>query len=301
MTFPDDYWSSYEHQVSSLEDFLEAARTISAYQAATKTRFIWRGVKNAGWGLHSRLFRAYRDAKGGATPNERQLRAFEEGVIEEAREWSLDWHTTGGRLSALELLAALQHYGVPTRLLDFSFGPLVALWFAVEEDGTDEGRIFAIDISTRSIAREQASQSEPWWLALPPRTDTLWTTQSWAWRPPPIEPRIARQEACFLMGGVPSTQPRRNYRVGKRWDPLHAKDVRECMSIPFQLITYDWAVAASKRRRPPGRPPEAVYAFSLKVVNKAQLQSDLSRTLGFSHRSLFPDLPGLNRYGRSWR
>jgi hypothetical protein len=90
MTFPDDYWSSYEHQVGSLEDFLEAVRTISAYQSATKTRFIWRGVKDASWGLHSRLFRAYRDAKGGTTPNERQLRAFEEGVIEEAREW---WET----------------------------------------------------------------------------------------------------------------------------------------------------------------------------------------------------------------
>lgn len=34
-------------------------------------------------------------------------------------------------LTALELLGKLQHFKFPTRLLDFSFSPFVALWFAV--------------------------------------------------------------------------------------------------------------------------------------------------------------------------
>ena len=43
----------------------------------------------------------------------------------------------GGRLSDLQLVAKLQHFGAPTGLLDFSWSPLVALWFASEDTGCD--------------------------------------------------------------------------------------------------------------------------------------------------------------------
>ena len=35
--------------------------------------------------------------------------------------------------SPLQLLARLQHFGAATGLLDFSYSPLVALWFACED------------------------------------------------------------------------------------------------------------------------------------------------------------------------
>ena len=129
---------------------------------------------------------------------------------------------------ALELLAALQHYGSPTRMLDLTFNPLIALWFAVEtvpKDDGDYGRVFAIDVSGRLVARQDASLPDPWWLRIEPRSDTEWTTQSWIWRPPPIEPRIVRQEGCFLLGGIPSTNPARKASGGL----LHADEVRQCI------------------------------------------------------------------------
>jgi hypothetical protein len=301
VAFPDAYWSSYEHEVHTLAGYLRAVRTISAFEEASQARFIWRGVKSADWGLHSRLFRAYKDAYGGATPTERQLRSFEEDVLAEARDWSLDWHSSGGRLSALELLAALQHFGVPTRLIDFTFSPLVALWFAVESGESDEGRVFAIDISRREIEAAEASLGAPFWNKYSTRTDTPWTTRSWAWRPPPIEPRIARQESCFLMGGVPSTQPRRVYRGARdRWFDLHAGEVRTCMSLPFQLVRYARAEAAARGVRVAAKPDE-VRAFTLRVRRKSRLRADLENALGYAHRTLFPDLTGFEQYGRSWR
>lgn len=300
MALPTDYWASFEHGTRSVPDFLGAVQKVSAYQAATKSRFVWRGVADADWPMYSLLVREY-ITKHGTMPLEPQLREFEKGVLAEAREWRLDWHSSGGRLTALELLAAMQHYSAPTRMLDFTFNPLIALWFAVEKHDDRDGRVFAIDISERLVGRDDASAPEPWWYRIGPGSTTEWTTESWVWRPPPFEPRMVRQEGCFLMGGVPSTQPPRNQRrPGGGWDMLHAAEVRECMSVPFKLINYDQAVAASEGRKLVGKPPKA-RAFTLRISNKADLRLGLEQAFGYSYSSLFPDFPGLRDYGKSWR
>ena len=302
IALPDDYWRSYEHSVSTLAEFTEAVRQISAYQAATGSRFVWRGAANADWPLHPSLVRAYMTMHG-QVPMEPELRSIEAEVMREAREWSLDWHQTGGRLAALELLAALQHYGVPTRMLDFTFNPLIALWFAVEQHSDRDGRVFALDISDRLVSRERAMRDEPWWLEIEPGTTTEWAREAWIWRPPPMEPRIVRQEGCFLMGGIPSTNPYRRMRrggAGTDWIDMHAEDVRACMSVPFRLITYDRAEAAAEGRGIRGAPAIA-RAFTLRVCDKARQRTELEQAFGYSHRSLFPDFPGFRDHGLAFR
>ena len=44
-------------------------------------------------------------------------------------------------LADFDILAKMQHYGLPTRLLDFSLNPLVALYFACESKMSKNGRI----------------------------------------------------------------------------------------------------------------------------------------------------------------
>lgn len=274
---------------------------ISAYEAASGARFVWRGVANADRPLHSSLVRLYKRRHGGQMPREAQLRDFERDVIAEAREWGLEWRSLGGHLNGLELLATLQHYEIPTRLLDFTFNPLIALWFAVEKHDQMDGRVFAIDISDRQISREAASRPDPWWWDdFPPHTGTPWTTESWVWRPPPLEPRIVRQEGCFLVGGVPSTERARNVRIAHGWRLIHADEVRECMSVPFRLISYDQAVAAFNGQALVGHAPRA-RAFTLRIQNKPQLRTELDRAFSYSHSSLFPDFAGFKAYGRSVR
>ena len=57
------------------------------------------------------------------------VEVYERELLNEARLGGHDNHGSG-RLTDLELLAALQHFGAATRLLDFTLDALLATWFA---------------------------------------------------------------------------------------------------------------------------------------------------------------------------
>lgn len=90
-----------------------------------KNNFAFRGQADARWGLQNTLERA--------VPASEKRRIFEERSLDnfksKFRLYSKDLDTPQGKLSWLSLM---QHYGVPTRLLDFTLSPYVALYFAIE-------------------------------------------------------------------------------------------------------------------------------------------------------------------------
>ncbi|UHQ97933.1 FRG domain-containing protein [Natrinema zhouii] len=100
-----------------------------------RSPYIFRGVPDESFSLETSITRFVGDS-GKWTLEPLLLRNFAQYAASEMEEPRSVWH----------LLAIAQHYGLPTRLLDWSFSPLVAAYFATHTGDTDhDGAIWAVD------------------------------------------------------------------------------------------------------------------------------------------------------------
>lgn len=108
--------------------------------------YVFRGQSNADWGLQSTLERII-----GNKWSAQQARKFEDYSL---NTFQSKYHIYSGTehlpKSKLSWLSVMQHYGVPTRLIDFTTSPFIALYFALESYdplSRNDLAIFAIDYS----------------------------------------------------------------------------------------------------------------------------------------------------------
>ena len=124
--------------------------------------YAYRGQENFQWPLHSAATRRLISKHGNdvlADPGfqDQYLRYHHERLLGPARTRGFDIND-GRKISDLQLLAKLQHFGAATGLLDFTWSPLVALWFA-SQDPTCDGRLFFVNTND-TVRVEQVSSDE---------------------------------------------------------------------------------------------------------------------------------------------
>jgi len=85
-----------------------------------------------------------------------------------------------------ERLALAQHFGLPTRLLDWTANPLAALYFAVEANPEVDGELFGLRATAK--VSETTLNSSPFSVRKPTK-----------FYPNIITPRIRSQEALFVV------------------------------------------------------------------------------------------------------
>ena len=107
--------------------------------------YAYRGQEDSQWPLHSAATRRLRieygdDVLHRADFRDKYRKYHRETLVEPARARGFDVEQ-GRTVSNLQLLAKLQHFGAATGLLDFTWSPLIALWFASQEPECDGPRI----------------------------------------------------------------------------------------------------------------------------------------------------------------
>ena len=136
-------------------------------QDATQTTgiYAYRGQQESEWPLHSAATRRLVEEHGGDIVRDSNftqlyINYHREILIEPARTRGFG-SESGRRLSDLELLAKLQHFGARTGLLDFTWGPLVALWFACKNPSQD-GKLYVVNtndaIRISKISSDETAQ-----------------------------------------------------------------------------------------------------------------------------------------------
>lgn len=312
MESPQSYFQATEEVITCFDD-LHAAIT----RLISKTPdlpLVWRGVRNAGWGMHSHLYRHLMQTnrvvppqrspkKAQPYPDEDQMVAAEREILSIARrDWRFD------NMSALETFARIQHAGGPTRLIDVTKNPYIGAWFAVEFDHAEEdrdARLFAL--ATRPVAQDGkppapdsalelddlGAARDPFWHLL--RDNASRQTLDWGtgarrriWVPPAYDPRISAQNAAFVLDGVPMTSKKlASYFTVERNVYWRRADLLASASIYAKMLKPTRRPMYNSRNFAP------TFSFRIEAAAKQEIREVMESRFGYRLSYIYPDMAAL--------
>lgn len=153
---------------------------------------VYRGVKDSSFQLVPKVGRL-------TFINKKDLEKEEKIIITRFKQHALPYIQIPCK-NMWDWLALAQHHGLPTRLLDWTFNPLVAAYFAVEEDYGEDSAIYAFKIGP---SLDLESYPDPYKLTSVAR-----------FSPSHISQRIASQLGIFTIHPKPS-EPYQSEKIDK--------------------------------------------------------------------------------------
>lgn len=174
--------------VKNIEEFIEWTKKLDG------RLLLYRGLANSDWEVESSAYRRIKESQGASPPpivfQNYIAQLLESAGLQGFRE------RQDRRLSDLELMAELQHYGAATCLIDFTTNALIALWFACEEKSDRAGKVVAL------ATDDPEKFSEIGYEDLNHKTikEFLNMGKLWKWSPSSLNNRIVAQQSVFVFG-----------------------------------------------------------------------------------------------------
>ena len=289
-----------ETNIHSLNEFLSALDMFKTQFSLTHRNesFAFRGMSDMSWKLLPGVFREYPEEQKSATVAggsylRRIYSAHECEILSHFRKEASGLLTHVSQKDDFTWLQYAQHYGVPTRLLDFTANPLVAMYFCCQSESKSDGVIWIINLSTferwsqdeeicsymgpdytreaimNSIMREMQGDFDYGELNGEPR---LKKKRPVLFVPPYIDQRMSAQSSRFMLWG----------------DNQTALEDMTCAENVMSLCPDGVAYRIAQDQR-----------FLAKVIIPAACKHGIMRELdllNINEKSIFPGLDGVGRY-----
>jgi len=243
----------FEGDITSISDLLEAL------SGSSSRKYLFRGVGNAAYELVPKVGRRQ---PGSPNPELHTVLDKERKVLDLFKDQSRAL-VKDKLMNNWEWLFFAQHHYVPTRLLDWTYSPLVALYFALEDHHESDAALYALNSLDKSFFYRLSKTIEGE-LAHTQRGPFLLPSDSvYIVAPPSLDVRVSAQQSMFTVHCNPV-------------EDLHTFIHNKTIGIPEKrsLLLKAWRIPKDKRKG---------------------LKESL-RLLGINHTTVFPDLDGLGRH-----
>jgi hypothetical protein len=222
--------------------------------------------------------------------DEQVMRSAEKESLLRARGWGLGVGETD-HTDDLQLLADLQHFSVPTRLVDVTSNPMTALWFACQAAPSAvsaSGILVALNITGWP---HFASLGNPYEMTY----DRMDNPKGAA-----LEKAVSDGRPFVVDASVPNARLRA--QEGFFVASAHPEQLRPVDS-PFVSLDLPYQkgdaarLASALNRKGPGAPRKVPFvAVFINAQLKRKLSKYLEQTYNRSERVLFPDFTGFARW-----
>ena len=121
-----------DNVIHNISEFLDVLNRYKNEFSTTSHNdsFMFRGMSDASWKLLPGIFREYSQDVISQKQYRKIYRSNENEILAHFRKEASGFLTNISKNDDFTWLQYAQHYGVPTRLLDFTANPLVALYFS---------------------------------------------------------------------------------------------------------------------------------------------------------------------------
>ena len=178
---------------SRIESWAQLSSLVEHFSYFSANDWLFRGVTDEQHGLVPKIgretTRALKRLPGSTQPSRVPYRLSDETAVFEMFKRQALSHLQRPPSTSLEWLALAQHFGVPTRLLDWTESFLVAAWFAVEKAGAKDSKADAaiwVARADKSISAED-------------QRDPLKIRTAYVYRPAHVSPRIPAQASVLMV------------------------------------------------------------------------------------------------------
>ena len=135
-------------EISCLEEFIKVIHSI---RTKDNDEYFYRGQSNENYKLIPSICHRINDN------TDKTYLSLESTLIKEAL---FKYPNAFGKYdSHIDLLTQLQHYGIPTRLMDVTANPLVALYFACVSNNDKNGEVFAFRMAPEDTFDNEAIEA----------------------------------------------------------------------------------------------------------------------------------------------